>query len=83
MLYLLHTCIYRIASNFRIVDHNCIFRIVEHHTKIKTTNISLHNNYVLRHYAELYEYLNYEILKWIVLRKKRCTNELPAIRYTS
>ncbi len=42
MLYLLHTCIYRIASNFRIVDHNCIFRIVEHHTKIKTTNISLH-----------------------------------------
>ena len=30
--------------------------------EIKTTKISLHNNYVLRHYPELYEYLNYEIL---------------------
>ncbi len=36
--------------------------------------ISLHNYYVLRHYAELYEYLNYEILKWVV-HTKICTNE--------
>ncbi len=46
---------YRIEGNFRMVDS--IFCIVEHHTKIKTTKISLHNNYVLRHYAELYDYL--------------------------
>ena len=41
-----------------------VFRILKHHTKI-----SLHNNYVLRHYPELYEYLNYEILKWVVHTK--------------
>ena len=37
--------------------------IVEHHTKIKTPKISLHNNYVLRHYAELYK------LQWVVHTK--------------
>ncbi len=30
--------------------------------------------YVLRHYAELYESLNYEIFKWVV-HTKICTNE--------
>ncbi len=43
------------GGNFRI------FRIEEHHTKIKTYELFLAqyinvNNYVLRHYAQLYEY---------------------------
>ncbi len=43
--------------------------------------ISLHNNYVLRHYAELYEYLNYEILNGSLYTKNLHQRKLPAIRY--
>ncbi len=58
----LEESVYRIAGNFRK------FRIVEHHTKIKILA-----QYVLRNYAELYEYLNYE--KNGVVHTKICTTK--------
>ncbi len=53
----------RIAGNFRIVEIFVYFVLWSIIRRLKLTKFFLHNNYVLRHYAELYEYLNYEILK--------------------
>ncbi len=61
--------LYRIAGNFRMVY---ISYCRAHHMKIKTIENFL--AHVLRHYAELYKYLTYEILKWVV-HTKICTNE--------
>ncbi len=53
------------------------FRIVEHHTKIENFLAQC----VLRHYAELYEYLNYEIKMGIYSSYKNChQRKLPGIR---
>ncbi len=48
----------RIAGNFRMVEMFVYFVLWSIIRRLKLTKISLHNNYVLRHYAELSEYLN-------------------------
>ncbi len=55
-----------------------VYFVVEHHPT------TLHNSFY-RHYAELYEYLKYEIFKWVV-HTKICNNEKYSLyilsRYT-
>ncbi len=52
---------YRIAGNFRMVETFVYFVLKSIIRKLKLMKISLqYCQYVLRHYAELYEYLNYE-----------------------